>query len=79
MRNYAGEYLDVDDILKKLVPPPKVVITAYHEDTSETSVVGSSCGPCPNTVISLGVNSPDGTYDAHPDGATTFDVECPNA
>jgi len=34
VQNYPGEYLDVDDILKKLAPPPKVVITGYHEDTS---------------------------------------------
>ena len=56
MRNNPGEYLDVDDILKKLVPPPKVVTTTYHEDTSETSVAGSSCGPCPNVGISLYVD-----------------------
>ncbi|XP_027905668.1 uncharacterized protein LOC114165206 [Vigna unguiculata] len=76
VRNYPGEYLDVDDILKKLVPPPKVVITGYHEDTF---VAGSSSLPCSNAAISLGADSPHGNYDAHPDGSTTFDVECPDA
>jgi len=76
VRNYPREYLDVDDILKKLVPPSKVVISGYHEDTS---VAGSSSGICPDAAISLGDDSPHGTYDAHPDGATTVDVECPNA
>jgi len=76
VRNYPGEYLDVDDILKKLVPPPKVVKTGYHEDTS---VAESSSLPCPNAAISLGADSPHGNYDAYPDGATTFDVECPDA
>ena len=77
VRNYPGEYLfDVDDILKKLVPPSKVVITGYHEDTS---VAGSSSLPCSNAAISLGADSPHGNYDAHPDGSTTFDVECPDA
>ena len=76
VRNYPGEYLDVDDILKKLVPPPKVVKTGYHEDTS---VAESSSLPCPNAAISLGADSPHGNYDANPDGATTFDVECPDA
>ncbi|QCE10446.1 hypothetical protein DEO72_LG10g1676 [Vigna unguiculata] len=76
VRNYPGEYLDVDDILKKLVPPPKVVITGYHEDTS---VAGSSSLLCSNATISLGADSPHGNYDANPDGATTFDVECPDA
>ncbi|QCE03399.1 hypothetical protein DEO72_LG8g1423 [Vigna unguiculata] len=76
VRNYPGEYLDVDDILKKLVPPSKVVITGYHE---ETTVIGSSSAICPDVVISLAVDSPHGTYDAHLDGATTVDVECPDA
>jgi len=54
------------------------VITSYHEDTSKTSVAGSSCGPCPNVGIWFGATSPGGTYDATADVDATFDVECPN-